>query len=31
MVEYYAKRRDQAKLSDAAILKWEKAGNYENP
>lgn len=26
MVEYYAKLRDQGKLSSAAVLKWEKNG-----
>jgi integrase len=26
LVEHYAKQRNQAKLSDAAVLRWEKAG-----
>ncbi len=26
LVEHYAKKRDQTKLSDAAVLRWEKAG-----
>jgi len=27
MVEYYARKRSQAKLGSAAILKWERGGN----
>lgn len=29
MVEHYAKRRNNPKMSKAAILKWERAGNRE--
>lgn len=29
MVEFYAKRRNNPKMSKAAILKWERAGNGE--
>jgi len=30
MVEYYAKLRDQKRLSSAAILKWETKGGHAN-